>query len=183
MLPTPKPGELRLFVAVEFTPAAKRYLLSAMEKIRRVTVGGSFTPIENFHLTLAFIGETAKVDAAKAALSAVEFAPFSCTLGGGYGTFRAGEGKTLWLGMKEGSEPLAALADKVASALRKEGFRIESRPFSPHITLARRVQSVDLTPDPGSFPIRVERISLMRSDRDPRTGKMVYRPIAEQPAD
>lgn len=173
-------GEQRLFVAVGFSIPARRYLASVMERAKRYTVGGSFTPIENFHLTLAFIGETKYADAAVMALENIDFRPFSLQIGGEYGSFRSGNERILWLGMGEGKETLATLADAVTGELRKHGFDLPQRGFSPHITLARRVKDVriaDLS-SPGYFRVNVDKISLMRSDRDPVTHRPVYTEIA-----
>ena len=48
---------MRLFVAIQFSPAVRSTLLEAVETLRRQG-SGRFTRPENLHLTLAFIGET-----------------------------------------------------------------------------------------------------------------------------
>ena len=59
-------------------------------------------------------------------------------------------------------------------ALRREGLRLENRPYRPHLTLARRLRDRGETvlPNPFSGEIPVTGISLMRSDRV--EGKIQY---------
>ena len=157
---------MRLFVAVRFSPEVRAALLEAVSALRR-RGGGTFTRPENLHLTLAFIGETADLTGAKAALDrACTGGPFSLTVGG-LGRF----GDLWWAGVRDGGK-LAVLAKRVQDALRQEGFPIERRPWKPHVTLVRRWRGPD--PDVGvrEASMRVERVSLMKSERV--DGKLVY---------
>ena len=61
---------MRLFAAIQFSPAVKAALLEAVAALRHQGTG-TFTRPENLHLTLAFIGETEDLPGAKAALDAV----------------------------------------------------------------------------------------------------------------
>ena len=53
---------MRLFVAIQLNEKVKHSLLSIQEKLRRLGVRGNYTPPENLHLTLAFIGDYPKPD-------------------------------------------------------------------------------------------------------------------------
>ena len=100
--------------------------------------GARWVPMENYHVTLRFIGETPRylaeeIDHALAALKAPSFA---LTLGG-IGTFaKGGRSQTLWLGV-ERCEPLERLQSKIETALQRCGLEPERRRFQPHVTLAR----------------------------------------------
>ena len=89
------------------------------------------------------------------------------------GRFRRAEGDIFWLGVAR-SEPLMALQAELHEALRREGLRLENRPYRPHLTLARRLRDRGETvlPNPFSGEIPVTGISLMRSDRV--EGKIQY---------
>jgi 2'-5' RNA ligase len=62
---------LRLFVAIDMPDAAKDALAVLAEELERQAEGGRFVPRENFHLTMAFIGETGRVNDAHAAVQRV----------------------------------------------------------------------------------------------------------------
>jgi 2'-5' RNA ligase len=97
-----------------------------------------WTPFDQLHVTLAFIGE---VDGGTArdvdeALALIDLPAFELVLSG-VGHFPPrGEPKILWAGFRR-SEPLAALHAAIVRALRHAGCEIETRKFHPHVTLAR----------------------------------------------
>jgi 2'-5' RNA ligase len=161
---------MRLFIALQLSPEVKAVLLEAAGMLRAQAHGGNFTRPENLHLTLAFIGETQSVSAARAALDEAAGPAFSITVGG-LGNFGA-----LWWAGVEKSPALSALAERVQKALRIRGFEIERRAFRPHITLARQVA---LPEEPGlgvpQTAMTARRLSLMKSERI--RGRLVYTEI------
>lgn len=48
---------MRLFVGLPFSHQARRDFLQVRKRLERNAVKGNFTAAENFHLTLAFLGE------------------------------------------------------------------------------------------------------------------------------
>lgn len=100
--------------------------------------GAKWVPIENYHLTLRFIGEVPpfraeEVDEALLALRARRFA-FELS---GVGTFaKGGRETTLWVGVTKNPQ-LDHLAGKVETAMQRAGLEPERRRFTPHVTLAR----------------------------------------------
>ena len=129
-------------------------------------VRGNYTPEENLHLTLAFLGDYPEAGPVLEALSAVTFIPFELTLDG-MGCF----GDLWWAGIKE-SLPLAAVARRVRRALAEKDIPFDRKRFSPHITLIRKASrdAVGIRVEPVSMSVQT--ISLMRSDRG-RSG-MIY---------
>lgn len=128
----------RLFVAID-PPDGIRDQLSAL------CCGlpdARWTPPEQFHLTLCFIGE---VDGSsfldiREALAKIAFPAFSLRLHG-VGFFPPrGQPRVVWAGVEK-SEPLMALQRKIATRLFNLGYEPENRKFSPHITLARLQQT------------------------------------------
>jgi RNA 2',3'-cyclic 3'-phosphodiesterase len=95
-------------------------------------------PVVDYHVTLHYLGPqpAERLDALAAALEAVAGNRFPMLLSGA-GTFR-GEGGTevLWVGV-EPTAQLLALHARVAVAIRAVGVPLESRPYRPHLTVAR----------------------------------------------
>ena len=50
---------MRLFAAIQLSDECKRSLTGMMHELKKQGVKGSYVPVQNLHLTLAFIGETA----------------------------------------------------------------------------------------------------------------------------
>ena len=157
---------MRLFIAILLSDGMKDALSDAQNAMFDRGVRGSFTPEENLHLTLAFIGEYPDAQRALDALSSVSFTPFELRLDG-IGCF----GDLWWAGLAE-SAALAAVARRVRRALAEAGIPFDKKRFSPHITLLRRAS--------GKMPgialrqasMTVRAVSLMRSERG-RSG-MLY---------
>ncbi len=133
---------MRLFLAIDLPAELRGELGRLQDKLRRACPGWRWTRPEGIHLTLRFLGEVAPEDDAprRAAWRAVAAGsgPISFRVGG-VGVFPApARPRVLWVGVDaEPRERLAALADAFEEAARREGFAPETRPFRPHLTLAR----------------------------------------------
>ena len=123
---------MRLFTALCFDDETKNALFAAGKAAENFS-GGNFSPKENLHLTLVFIGETEREDEIKSALSKIEFPAFEFKISG-TGTFEKG---IFWAGTEE-NEKLRNLRKEVFEKLKNLGFEPEEREFVPHITLARK---------------------------------------------
>ena len=165
---------MRLFVAIKLAPALKDALIGAQNTMYDQGVRGNYTPEENLHLTLAFIGEYPGAAPILDALNSVTFTPFELSLEG-MGCF----GDLWWGGVRE-SAPLAAVARRVRRALAENEIPFDRKRFSPHITLIRKASrpaaGISIPPE----RMTVEAISLMRSDRG-RNG-MIYTEIGTREA-
>ena len=157
---------MRLFIAILLSDGMKDALSDAQNGMFDRGVRGNFTPEENLHLTLAFIGEYPDAQRVLDALSAMSFTPFELRLEG-LGCF----GDLWWAGLTE-SAALAAVARRVRRALAEGGIPFDKKRFSPHITLLRKAsgQMPGLRLRPASMTVRA--VSLMRSERG-RSG-MIY---------
>lgn len=152
---------MRLFIAIQLDPALRNALTEVQDRLARQGVRGRFTPAENLHLTLAFLGEWPDPEEVLTAMESVDFAPFPLRLQG-FGAFR-----DLWWAGLEASDALTACARRLRRALAEAGLPFDRKKFSPHITLIRRAAFSGGAP---RFPaprgeMTVERLSLMRSDR------------------
>ncbi len=156
---------MRLFIALLFPDEVKDALLDAAEDLRRNAERGVFSRRENFHLTLAFLGEQRDPKPAGRAMEAAVGAPFSLRLDRP-GRFRRDGGDIWWVGLKD-SPPLTALHRRLSEALAREGFEVENRPFRPHVTLGRQVVLTDpgFRPSVPPLTIHARELCLMRSDR------------------
>jgi 2'-5' RNA ligase len=98
--------------------------------------------LDGLHLTLRFLGPTPdeRVGATAAAVRSVAEAaagPIQLTLTGAGSFPRADRPRTLWIGVGGDLEALEGLAARTEAALVDAGWPAESRPFRPHLTLAR----------------------------------------------
>ncbi len=131
----------RTFIAVPLAPGIRE----AASRLRRPLAAYAdrlrWVSPSHLHLTLQFLGDiTARQveDAAEAArIAAASAAPFVVTFAG-FGAFPSPAApRVIWVGVTHGAERLTALAESLAAALRDRRFSLDSRPFSPHLTLAR----------------------------------------------
>ena len=160
---------MRLFIAINLNDDFKNALTSMQDDLRSQHVGGNYSPIENLHITLAFIGEYPDPDDVMDALADIDFEPFDITMDG-FGNF----GDLFWAGLAK-SEALSSLVKKIRHALADAGIPYDRKKFTPHITLVRKSSG-----KPGKIAIpntdmMVKRVSLMRSENE--KGKMVYTEI------
>ena len=168
---------MRLFIAILLDENIKNALLESQREFRSFGLTGSYSPEENLHLTLSFIGEYDDPEEVIRAMEETRFEPFSLTLGG-TGFF----GDTLWAGA-DGGDELTRFVARLRRSLSLHGIPFDPKKFIPHITLVRRAGNTDaalsrMTPPPH-LGMTVERISLMRSDRG-RHG-MIYTEIGSVP--
>jgi 2'-5' RNA ligase len=108
-------------------------------------------PREHWHLTTAFYGDVPedRVGALteRLARAAARTPVHELRLVGG-GTFpgQAAKARVLWAGVDGGTDTLTRLAERCEAAGRREGLRLDSRRYHPHLTLARaRHHSADAT--------------------------------------
>ena len=168
---------MRLFLALDFDPAVKQQLSAVRDRLAQAASAGRFSRQENFHITLAFLGDIppSRIPAIRSCMEEVHCAPFSITLRN-LGSFRRQGGNIWWMGLEKSPE-LQSLASQLANALRQRGFSLEDRPFSPHVTLGRQVclprNFYRFTPE----PIRqtVSALCLMQSERI--RGTLTYTPV------
>lgn len=173
-----------MFTAVRFAPDVQERLAESAARLRAQSVRGRFTFQENFHLTLIFMGETPaeRLTAVRRAMDAVQAGPFSLRLEGA-GCFERERGALYWIGVR----PNPGL-DRLYASLRRQllqaGLPVESRPYRPHITLGREVETppaFDRTAFSRSLPelsVPVDAFTLMRSDRI--EGRLRYSPLYER---
>lgn len=125
----------RLFIALAL-PAPVRAALAA---IATPLPGVSWTPPENLHLTLRFVGEISadQTDAMLTRLARVRVEPFILPVSG-VGSFPPNRSaRVLWAGVGKGHPRLFQLRQRLDDALLAAGLQLDIRNFHPHATLAR----------------------------------------------
>ena len=146
---------MRLFVAVPLSPELAHRTASFVDTLRSRVVRLaphtrlSWVPPERLHITLAFIGDVpeARVPAIQAALEPqTTVGPFQLKLAGAGAFPSRGRPRVLWVGVHEGRESLMAVAGDVRTRLEAAGVLLETRPFSPHMTVARVKEPAGLRP-------------------------------------
>ena len=122
---------MRIFIALQPTPAFRDALASVQDHLRTAGVTGRYLTPSNLHLTLAFIGMWPEDITEFLPLIQI---PFPVTLSH-LGIFP--KAKVLWAGV-EPSEELTSLAGQVRQALTEAEIPFDRQDFNPHITLVRK---------------------------------------------
>lgn len=143
---------MRLFLAINLTPAVRDALADAAAALREAAPDLRWVDAARIHLTLKFLDEQPEsavrtVADAMDAVAPKHFA-FNLALGDGEHTVGAFPNfrrpRVVWMGVA--SDPkLELLHHDVEVACDAIGFAMEGRPFRPHLTLARVKDRIDAT--------------------------------------
>lgn len=129
---------MRSFVALEVPPAVRMTVERAVDPLRRRRDGLRWTPAEQWHITVAFIGsvESPPSEIAHMLGGPAAAAPETIHLSiGGPGRFGR---RVLWLEVTDRPRgAVAALGASVQEALSGAGIPVDAREVHPHLTLAR----------------------------------------------
>ncbi|MYW00166.1 RNA 2',3'-cyclic phosphodiesterase, partial [Streptomyces sp. SID3343] len=128
---------VRLFVALAPPDDAKHELERALRPVYAAHPRLRWNRIQDWHITLAFLGEVAVdvVAALRPPLAEVAASGRPVTLDlRGTGQF---DDRVLWTGVGGDVEGLHALATAVRGAIEDAGVAFEDRPLRAHLTLAR----------------------------------------------
>ena len=186
----PEAKPLRLFIAVDVPDAVKARLAGDVARFRGSVPQAKWTGSDGWHVTLKFLGttwprlvETVR-EAMTAAAAEVKAFPSAVTNLGAFPS--PGRARVIWAGLSDPDGRFAALAKRLDDLLA-EDFDAESRPFTPHLTLARLSPSRDIREfAPGlvgaavaSEPFEVDRLILYQSHLSPKGA--TYQPLLETP--
>ena len=129
---------MRLFIALDIDEAIRQQITRFIEGVQPFAPDARWVKPESLHVTLKFIGEQPEgaLDRMKSALESVRTDVGEIHFRG-YGFFPTPKSaRVFWIGMETGPE-LAALAAAIDAQMPALGIAKETRPFSPHLTLAR----------------------------------------------
>ena len=185
-------GSLRAFFALPVRDADKAPILDAQRRLRRALETSRLEPrfivAEQLHITLKFLGqvspERVPALAAIGARRAAEHAPFTPSLSHvtAFGSPR--RARVIVVGFDEPDASLEKLAADIESDVEPLGIPRETRPFVPHVSLARlkrpgdasaALESAKLAPSPAHF----DELRLYRSELTPAGG--VYSVLGSWP--
>lgn len=163
---------LRLFFALD-PPGRVRAAAAKLQ--RRLALNARPVPLENFHVTLAFLGElpAACLPDLRGIAGEASFSAGVLRLDR-IGWFpRAG---VAWLGPDTIPGGLQDFQAALMARLRGGGFRLERRRWAPHLTLYRKLRTPPVTIDFNAITWPVKGFCLMQST--PGDAGPVYRTLA-----
>jgi RNA 2',3'-cyclic 3'-phosphodiesterase len=128
---------MRAFLGISVPEELKDKIISMQKKLSGYDI--KLVEPQNLHFNLKFFSEISDEDAGKlkSILESVcrQFKPFDIKISG-IGAFPNPEYiRVAWVGVKDGNEKMAELADAIQDAVQPLGF--EKERFEPHLTLGR----------------------------------------------
>ena len=156
---------MRLFFAL-WPDAAAADALQRLAADVVVVAGGRARPAGKIHLTLAVLGDVEDLAGAQDAAAAIRAAPFDVRLDC-VGSFR--RARVSWAGMLRPDAALVEMQAELENQLRQRGFALEARPFTPHVTLARKADRP--LPRAAIAPIEWKALELTLVRSMPGTGE------------
>ncbi len=130
---------MRLFVAIDIPDEVRRRIEAFTSEMRGRAPHARWVRVDGIHITLKFIGEVdpARVDGIRRALAPVR-APGPVEMAFRDSGFFPNDRRprVFWVGI-HASPVLAELTGEIERRLEPLGIAAESRPFRPHLTLAR----------------------------------------------
>jgi len=177
---------MRTFIGIDFPKSLKEQIVEVQSFLKSISKKGRWKYIDNFHLTLKFLGEIEyeKVEKIRQALekNLKDFSRFSLKISS-CGYFKGhGNLRVVYLKPDGNLEKLNNLFTLVENAMAEVGFEREKREYTPHITIAQDVvlnepfESFQRFVESFTFDeIPVEKVILFLSEEIDR--KRVYTPI------
>jgi 2'-5' RNA ligase len=142
---------MRAFVAVVPPPEVVEHLDAFLE-VRRAAAAYRWAPVEQFHVTLAFLADvpdhTLDDLVARLGRAAARRTAFPAAIAGGGAFPNVGRGRVLWAGLdldRTGTIELPRLATGARAAANRAGVPADGQRFRPHLTIARLAHPEELT--------------------------------------
>jgi 2'-5' RNA ligase len=125
----------RLFVGLDIPGDIRARLKAYVYSLKARGAEAKWTNPDGWHITLKFIGWTKREPEIREALKAVSASPFNISFRG-LGFFAPKQPRVFYVDV-HAPPALAELAAQVDRTVVPFGVEAESRPYSPHLTLAR----------------------------------------------
>ncbi len=124
------------------------------------------TPYENLHLTLAFLGNVNndRIACLNQIGDQIREVGFQLILDK---LTRSSQSSMVWLTTEQPPGDLLRLVEFFRRNLQANDFRTETRPFKPHVTLARKSNLSVITTEINAIHWLVDSICLMESNKGP----------------
>ncbi len=142
---------MRMFVAIVPPVGALEHLEEFLTPRQEVDAGLRWTAPEQWHITLAFMGQVPErvVEDLQARLerAAARRTPFEATIAGGGAFPNPAQAKVLYAGVDVGAsrEEIRRMATGARAAANKSGAETGGGRFHPHLTLARIRRPTEVT--------------------------------------
>lgn len=146
---------MRLFIALELADALREHLSRLQSLLRPVFSAASWVRPENLHLTLKFLGQVPDGDVPALCTTLERLAPtppLRLTASAAECFPAQGRVRVVGIGLAGDIDPLLQLQSAIDAACHSCGHPLESRRFTPHITLAR-----GRTPLPAAIRSEIDR--------------------------
>lgn len=127
------------FIGIQVPKKMRAWILDIQHKCKEELSYKMWTHPDDLHITLKFLGavDDEKLHHLVHTLKQIEKTRFEVTIGG-LGSFgKPNQPRVLWTGV-ENNNQLKDLQQMVASYCEEVGFAQENRPFTPHVTLAKK---------------------------------------------
>lgn len=129
------------FFAVKLPESTKLVMKEHCEKLKETLPFHRWVHHQDMHITLAFLGyapsEKLEMAEKKTAEKIFGTKPFQLRIDR-LGVFGKQDSPRIFFADTEESNELQLIRQKVYTACEEAGFKLETRPFRPHITLARK---------------------------------------------
>lgn len=136
---------MRIFVGIDIPKNIKENLDLETDKFLKYAISAKKVLIDNYHLTLKYIGEIdmPKIDELNLILKEAlkDVSSFDMKIKD-FGYFEKKDGLILWMGVLQGVGKLKEIYLNIDSKI-SERFNIDKSVFSPHVTLAKKVVMED----------------------------------------
>jgi len=146
-----KVNNMRTFISIEIPENIKDNIEKSIGEMKLMLSPLKWVDKKNLHITLKFLGWMVDNKANDMISSVTDLAK-------GFGSIKinfAGLGvfpntkhpRVIWVGIDEGGEKVKELAEKIEDRLSSKGYRKEEeREFSPHLTIGRIKEKIDVEP-------------------------------------
>jgi len=184
--------KIRSFIAIELSEELKQALHRLQEQLKSGQVPAKWVDPDSMHLTLKFLGNinTEKIESITVAMSeAVKGIHPAQIASGKLGVFpNPRRVQIVWVGLNDEVSILRELHQRIETNFKPLGFTAETRPFTPHLTLARvrdyatpeqrqtlgrLITSTDIT---FTHRMNIDSVHLMKSQLTP--GGAIYTKIS-----
>lgn len=133
--------EIRTFIAINMTNEIKESLGKIQTELKKAEADVKWVTPEGMHLTLKFLGNVLIGQLESIYQMVLEatsnFNQFQLSLSS-VGVFpNVSSPKVVWVGVTQGKEECIQLAERIDNNLNRLGFPVETRGFTPHLTLGR----------------------------------------------
>ena len=138
--------KIRTFVAIPVSPEVQKRAADLIKRLSASDANVNWVHPDRLHMTLKFLGDVPNTEVSQVcqavARAAANRRPFTVKYEG-VGVFpNRDRPRVMWIGVKDGMEPLTDLQESVDQNLRTLGFPPERRRFHAHLTVGRLRRSV-----------------------------------------